>query len=549
MNSSTVYLFNMGVILTFMAFLITKSYGSGYISQILVNNTLDKVRELDVNTHIRDYILEQDAYISTLSDLKNILTDEERLLGDDNNVINHPVIFLKLIRGRSTTYTTWLDYYKTIFPRLQNFNETPVVQLQAMLPAPNDVSKFALGLIITLEMYGFSVEDLNEGLIDSYKVNPMTFDELVSLCIHSKEEFITELDKEIYISGATTNTLLLITKAFNLALEKAISKNDRQSVDLLRKASFELMFAAYNSTDCGCSDEVFSMLQHYKSVLEAKYVIMIEETCKEVSHNKCGKPLRLVPAIRRQSQEYCKFSWMASRDRSSGYFYMHNSDDKRMLKNLKCYIKHDHPSLLYKGGKIEEVFNGDFSIIILHDVIIDSEIEYLKEVGLTSLTPSFVRVVRNVEESVYTFLRSSRSYILEDEELPRIKSLRLRLEGLTAFNVFNGSENTKIGHYGPTNFFDIHQDKGFVNDRLATIIIYLNNAVGGMTLFPGINLAVTPKKGSALVFPLIYKNGTVIPHLHHVSCPVILGEKWIATQWINSMGNEFSYPCSTNRNE
>lgn len=47
-----------------------------------------------------------------------------------------------------------------------------------------------------------------------------------------------------------------------------------------------------------------------------------------------------------------------------------------------------------------------------------------------------------------------------------------------------------------------------------------------------IGLKVKPRKGDGLLFYSLMVNGTIDRTSLHGSCPVIKGEKWVATKWI-----------------
>ena len=67
--------------------------------------------------------------------------------------------------------------------------------------------------------------------------------------------------------------------------------------------------------------------------------------------------------------------------------------------------------------------------------------------------------------------------------------------------------------------------------RLMTCLIYLNNAVGGGTAFPKLNLVVGSIGGRLLMFGNVDKE--MKPHdlSHHQGLPPHEGEKWVFTLW------------------
>lgn len=43
-----------------------------------------------------------------------------------------------------------------------------------------------------------------------------------------------------------------------------------------------------------------------------------------------------------------------------------------------------------------------------------------------------------------------------------------------------------------------------------------------------------PRKGDALLFWTTYPNGEIDAHALHGGCPVVKGEKWVATKWLRN---------------
>ncbi|KAJ6302567.1 hypothetical protein OIU77_016627 [Salix suchowensis] len=86
------------------------------------------------------------------------------------------------------------------------------------------------------------------------------------------------------------------------------------------------------------------------------------------------------------------------------------------------------------------------------------------------------------------------------------------------------------------------------SQRVASFLLYLSSVEeGGETMFPFENgsavssgfeykrcvgLKVKPRQGDGLLFYSLFPNGTIDRASLHGSCPVIEGEKWVATKWI-----------------
>nr|CAD1837867.1 unnamed protein product [Ananas comosus var. bracteatus] len=86
------------------------------------------------------------------------------------------------------------------------------------------------------------------------------------------------------------------------------------------------------------------------------------------------------------------------------------------------------------------------------------------------------------------------------------------------------------------------------SNRVATFLLYLTDVEeGGETMFPFengsnmdigydyekcIGLRVRPKRGDGLLFYSMLANGAIDLTSLHGSCPVIKGEKWVATKWL-----------------
>ena len=106
----------------------------------------------------------------------------------------------------------------------------------------------------------------------------------------------------------------------------------------------------------------------------------------------------------------------------------------------------------------------------------------------------------------------------------------------------NNLERLQLVYYTEGGYFRPHHDatkqsylKTIVSSREYTLLIYLNDVEkGGETIFPFLNLEITPKKGKGILFRTLDDNDKIIPESYHGGKPVIKGEKWICNKWIHN---------------
>ncbi|KAI9165516.1 hypothetical protein LWI28_015489 [Acer negundo] len=131
-----------------------------------------------------------------------------------------------------------------------------------------------------------------------------------------------------------------------------------------------------------------------------------------------------------------------------------------------------------------------------------------------------------------------------EEKIARATMLP-RING-EAFNVLHYEIGQRYNaHYDAFNPDEYGPQK---SQRVASFLLYLSNVEeGGETMFPlengvitdesydfqkCIGLKVKPRQGDGLLFYSLLSNGTIDPTSMHGSCPVIVGDKWVATKWI-----------------
>ncbi|GLJ43728.1 hypothetical protein SUGI_0910480 [Cryptomeria japonica] len=182
--------------------------------------------------------------------------------------------------------------------------------------------------------------------------------------------------------------------------------------------------------------------------------------------------------------------------------------------------------------------------------------EIIIELAKSNLRPSSLALrkgetaenTKNIRTSSGTFVSAyeDQSGTLEfiEEKIAKVTMIP-RSHG-EAFNVLRYETGQKYDcHYDAFNPTEYGPQK---SQRVASLLLYLSDVEeGGETMFPFenyhnmgtwydykkcIGLKVKPQQGDALLFYSMFINGTIDSTSLHGSCPVIKGEKWVATKWI-----------------
>lgn len=178
------------------------------------------------------------------------------------------------------------------------------------------------------------------------------------------------------------------------------------------------------------------------------------------------------------------------------------------------------------------VLHNEPLVMKFEQLLTDDECRQLIESAAPRLKKS--RLVNQVASEI----RTSRGMFFEEGETPFIHRIERRIADL--MNVpLEHAEGLQVLHYGPGQEYRAHYDffapnsPSSRNNRISTLIIYLNDVEqGGETVFPLLRLEVKPKRGSALYFEYFYNRQELNDLTLHSSNPVVLGEKWVATQWM-----------------
>lgn len=226
----------------------------------------------------------------------------------------------------------------------------------------------------------------------------------------------------------------------------------------------------------------------------------------------------------------------------------HNFQTKEEKNELRCWLEQDrHPYFKINPLKME-LLHETPPLVQIHDFIGDHWIQVLKRTA----SPTLKRPPPRHDDE--TTPRTAIYAWLPDEDIENIDLIK-KIESTTGINVatLKASDRLQIASYTFGGHVGLHVDsldsKAYLDergDRILTLLMYLNDVEwGGLTAFPLMGTSVKPLKGSAVLWYNSLKNGQIDRRTVHGACPLIFGQKWIATKWTHLNGNMFKWPCST----
>ncbi|WP_264737926.1 2OG-Fe(II) oxygenase [Cytobacillus firmus] len=172
-------------------------------------------------------------------------------------------------------------------------------------------------------------------------------------------------------------------------------------------------------------------------------------------------------------------------------------------------------------------------IVILGNVLSNEECDQLIQQSKDRMQRSKVANSLEVDE-----LRTSSSTFFHEGENEIVARIEKRVSQIMNIPVEHGEGlqilNYKIGQEYKAHFdFFSSTSRAASNPRISTLVMYLNDVEqGGETYFPKLNFSVSPQKGMAVYFEYFYNDQNLNDMTLHGGAPVVIGDKWAATQWM-----------------
>ncbi|KAH6942297.1 hypothetical protein HPB50_003321 [Hyalomma asiaticum] len=244
---------------------------------------------------------------------------------------------------------------------------------------------------------------------------------------------------------------------------------------------------------------------------------------------------------------------------------------RNTASELTCLLWNGNgdPRLILAPLKLE-LLSLDPRVVVFADFLTPSEAAYIQNAGRSGLERGSIYDWDN-PDGITSYKRISKVSWLYDAEHPFLNALSRRINLASGLSL-ESSEPYQVANYGLGGHYTPHDDANNFEqiadewditegNRVATMLLYLSDVSrGGATAFVNLELAVKPRRGSALFwydlkpysgndgpihFSFMHQRKTVEEFANHVGCPVLWGTKWIATKWIRERGNvvvRFDYP-------
>ena len=257
-----------------------------------------------------------------------------------------------------------------------------------------------------------------------------------------------------------------------------------------------------------------------------------------------------------------------------------------------CRLLHHQNPYLKLGPFKEEMYSIVPYTVVMHDILTDAEIDFLKKESSPNLSrtrtygssyassgafniaelKSGARR-RIIQKSVQAWLSEVEWPLMKDAGKHYVKmkfpilwklnnKISLATQLVTDFKT--SSTQMQVTNYGLAGLCEPHADSIgietmskkaikesspkvlYTGDKIATFMAWLSDTeAGGGTayIYPGHEGLITPKKGAAAFWYNLKSDLTRDVTTYHAGCPVIKGNKWILNKWIYSYDNFRKFPC------
>ena len=496
--------------------------------------------ETEVVEKLEEHLKHLEAQIHlTESYLDTYYKDYNQTEEDAMEYISHPINTFSLIKRQSD----WLNVKGNIFSEQTGKDLEEISSLLNKIEVSADDLEGAVhGIFLLTHTYKLNISELAEGKIripegqvidQELPINSFILDEPISA-------------QDLLLLGKLAYNQKHFDKSIEF-LEVAAEKAEKENImPIAKEAKSILKLVTKNH------DEVF-----LRPVSDPRFRVFAKPFDKDLANKK--KFAKIKSRIPKFDLGEANNNMKKAKDKET---YTRHLEDifsatcRGVHRHLKydshLFCKHIHyqdPYLKLGPFKFEEKNSKPF-VGIFHDFMSDTEIDAYINYANNKLERSMhsKKVLLSTEQYGASFQRTSKQAWFPEfnHEHDQLKSdgelineapyqVSLRIRKATMMNTFElaGGESYQVANYGLGGQYHIHLDAGpdgrnmmtkNHGDRIQTFMVYLSNVeAGGATVFPLLGLGIWPKKGDAITWYNIHKNGKTDQGTYHGGCPVIKG--------------------------
>ncbi|XP_017000435.2 prolyl 4-hydroxylase subunit alpha-1-like isoform X1 [Drosophila takahashii] len=518
---------------------------AGYVFLILIlssvvlgKSTKEKSHSLSLATMVPLLKLENklinnlDNYTKDLEEKLQIIRSQIKVMRSENkkgrqdpiSYLSNPLNSFSLIRRLNQDWIKWRKYMEQPagFSQLINFDSW-----RDELPTQTDLWEACTGVIRIQSTYNLDIAAFVKGKINGKQYNSsMSCADILAVGKHLvKEKKTKEAIQWLQeVPHRLQKDVLVIPK--HLAIEKEEVLKLLVETHLKEKCYTETLDLLDDSLELKPQDAAFMRLRKQATALKTN----------QANHTLEENKQKKVPIVDNYTLS-CR-----------GKINKPN--------RLKCFYNFTTtPFLRLAPLKMEEIGLNPY-VLLYHEVLSAREISMLISKATKNMK---IARIHNRNPKNKNKGRTAKAYwfIRKNNELTR--RITRRIQDMTGFDLTDSEEFQVInygigGHYlthsdyfnfASSNYTEkINRQGKVLGDRIATVLFYLTDVEqGGATAFPTVGYSVYPRAGTAIFWHNLDTNGNGDILTRHAACPVIVGSKWVMTEWIRERRQIFIRPC------
>ncbi|KAL5282876.1 hypothetical protein ACFFRR_005737 [Megaselia abdita] len=458
--------------------------------------------------HLERYLNFQEVEVEFLErKVQQLKSEHKKYEEDKNKYLDNPINQFRLIRRLTSEWSKWEKYLSEEVGDVF-LKKTSVLKQNYLFPEyPKDLNDAVSGIRRLQDTYKLNIKSFANGEIDGTQYDSKL----------SSEDCV-----DIGLVLVLTGNIHLSDVWFEVSIDKFIDHPENKIIGHTIERCYQFAILSKSLQDdlegaVSIADTLLAINPSLTEVVESRedYIKQIGELKKKgVPLQKRSSPIK--PSTFLKYEAGCRGEYPAKSTKLNCFLN---------LKNMTPF-------------KVEQVHSNP-EIVIVHDFISDTEIEILKSIAKPLLTRA---TIFNVDKraGIAGNDRTSQYAWFEENDHSLIPILNRRIGGMTELSM-RFAEKIQVMNYGLGGHYSTHYDyfdpprnkESFKNlqyefgNRIATVLVYMNDIEqGGSTVFPELQIAVQPEKGSAVFWYNLKTNGDGDTRTLHAACPVLYGSKW-----------------------